>query len=339
MSHSSGSRYIRNDTPSLPKEEQRALLFRESAGRCLLCGRRQEEVRDWSMAKIRHGGTGREVSVEGRAILCSHCVGDKHSLGIPEYAGTLSFGKRLAYWWRVKTALLSGRISPYKAGLLLEEFSLLRRGEPLKKDRRNPRSVGGSRSIDNIVTACSSCNGAKDNLTVDEFVATFPESKRQRYIKRVKRLAANYQLPEAKAKALLSFQTQHARKFRFRLFRRSPEGRLFDDPYGSGQDSFEYTTYAGDPRLQDLIVNILKNHFGLHDTSPPHRRHPLRSGLLPERTEGLPISTPSILTAVTPCPHFQNRPHLRGRGQLGLPGVHRILTILAQILCFVPFLL
>ena len=50
-------------------------------------------------------------------------------------------------------------------------------------------------------------------------------------------------------------------------FRHSPEGRLFDDPYGDGQDSFEYTTYAGDPRLQDLIVNILKNHFGLRDTS------------------------------------------------------------------------
>ena len=253
MSNPSSSRYIRNDTPSLPKEEQRALLFRESAGRCFLCGRRQEEVRDWSMAKIQSGGTGKEASVEGRAVICSHCVGDKHSLGIPEYAATLSFGKRLAYWWRVKTALLSGRISRYKAGLLLEDFSLLRRGEPLKKDRRNPRSftvlanetdrcciycgtplavqavtydhivprsVGGSRSIDNIVTACSSCNGAKDNLTVDEFVATFPESKRQRYIKRVKRLAANHQLPEAKAKALLSFQTQHSRKLRFRLFRR-----------------------------------------------------------------------------------------------------------------------
>lgn len=96
-------------------------------------GHRQEEVRDWSMAKILHGGSGREVSVEGKAIICSHCVGDKHSLAIPEYAGTLSFAKRLAYWWRVKTALLSGRISKYKAGLFLEDFSLLWPGKSLKK--------------------------------------------------------------------------------------------------------------------------------------------------------------------------------------------------------------
>lgn len=238
MSKSRGSRHIRNDKDPLPKEEQRAQLFRESAGRCLLCGSRQEAVRDWSMAKIRHGGTGKDVSVEGRAIICSHCVGDKHSLGIPEYASTLSFGRRLAYWWRVKTAFLSGRISKYKSGLLLEEFSLLRPGKPTKKDKRTPRSfsilanetnccciycgnpltiqavtydhiiprsLGGSRGIDNIVTACESCNRAKSSLSVDEFVASFPESQRQRYIKRIKRLADNHQLPESKAKALLSF--------------------------------------------------------------------------------------------------------------------------------------
>ena len=50
-------------------------------------------------------------------------------------------------------------------------------------------------------------------------------------------------------------------------FRRSPEGRLFDDPYGSGQDCFDYTTYAGDPRLPELIATILKNHFGYKDNS------------------------------------------------------------------------
>lgn len=46
------------------------------------------------------------------------------------------------------------------------------------------------------------------------------ESQRQRYIKRVKRLANNHQLPETKVNALLSFQTQHTRNFRFRLFHR-----------------------------------------------------------------------------------------------------------------------
>ncbi|MBQ7421622.1 MAG: HNH endonuclease [Prevotella sp.] len=253
MSKSHGSRYIRNDKVSLPKEEQRDLLFQESAGCCYLCGRKREDIKDWSMVKIQRGGTGKEASVEGRAIICSNCVGDKHSMGVSEYAGTLSFGKRWAYWLRVKAALLSGRISRYKAGLLMEDFSLLRRGKPNKKDKKAlrsfsilaketdrcciycgtpltiqavtydhiiPRSLGGSRGINNIVTACESCNGAKSSLTVDEFVATFPESQRLRYIKRVKRLADNHQLPEGKAKALLSFQTQHSRKYRFRLFRR-----------------------------------------------------------------------------------------------------------------------
>lgn len=50
-------------------------------------------------------------------------------------------------------------------------------------------------------------------------------------------------------------------------FRRSPEGRQFDDPYGDGQDSFDYTTYAGDPRLPELIATILRNYFGFQDTS------------------------------------------------------------------------
>ena len=36
-------------------------------------------------------------------------------------------------------------------------------------------------------------------------------------------------------------------------FVNSTEGGLFDDPYGDGQDNFEYTTYAGDPKLPFLI--------------------------------------------------------------------------------------
>ncbi len=253
MSRSHGTRYIRNDKGPLSKKEQKDLLFQESAGQCYLCGRKREDVQDWSMARILTGGTNKDASVEGRAIICSHCVGDKHQLGIPEYAGTLSFSKRLAYWWRVKKAFLSGRISRYKAGLLLEDFSLMTRGKPVKKDKKAPRtfsilaeetgrcciycgtplttqavtydhiiprSLGGSRSIDNIIIACETCNTAKSSLSVDEFAATFPESQRQRFIKRVQRLADNHQLPERKAKLLLSFQTQHTREYRFRLFRR-----------------------------------------------------------------------------------------------------------------------
>ena len=50
-------------------------------------------------------------------------------------------------------------------------------------------------------------------------------------------------------------------------FVNSTEGGLFDDPYGDGQDNFEYTTYAGDPKLPFLITTILKNHFGYKDNS------------------------------------------------------------------------
>ena len=50
-------------------------------------------------------------------------------------------------------------------------------------------------------------------------------------------------------------------------FRRSPEGRGFDDPYGDGQDCFDYTTLAGAPDIPDRIVTILKNYFGYTDHS------------------------------------------------------------------------
>lgn len=50
-------------------------------------------------------------------------------------------------------------------------------------------------------------------------------------------------------------------------FLSSVEGRLFDDTYTNGQDCFEYTTLAGDPKLPHLISTILKNHFGFKETS------------------------------------------------------------------------
>lgn len=50
-------------------------------------------------------------------------------------------------------------------------------------------------------------------------------------------------------------------------FRYSPEGVGFDDPYGDGQDSFDLTALAGDPRLPGLIATILKNHFGFKENS------------------------------------------------------------------------
>ena len=50
-------------------------------------------------------------------------------------------------------------------------------------------------------------------------------------------------------------------------FLSSTEGRLFDDTYSSGQDCFDYTTFAGNPNLPFLIATILKNHFGFKDNS------------------------------------------------------------------------
>ena len=52
-----------------------------------------------------------------------------------------------------------------------------------------------------------------------------------------------------------------------KCFLESPEGMNFCDTYSNGQDCFEYTTYAGDPKLPDLISDILVNHFGFKDTS------------------------------------------------------------------------
>ena len=50
-------------------------------------------------------------------------------------------------------------------------------------------------------------------------------------------------------------------------FRRSPEGRGFDDPYGQGQDCFDYATYAGDKDIPKRIVTILKNYFDFTERS------------------------------------------------------------------------
>ena len=52
-----------------------------------------------------------------------------------------------------------------------------------------------------------------------------------------------------------------------RRFISSPEGALFDDSYSTGQDCFDYTTYAGSPHLPFLITTILKNYFGYKDNS------------------------------------------------------------------------
>ena len=81
-------------------------------------------------------------------------------------------------------------------------------------------------------------------------------------------------------------------------FVNSTEGGLFDDPYGDGQDNFEYTTYAGDPKLPFLISTILKNHFGFKENSHLVGPHLLRGRLLPERSKGGTCITNQIIISV-----------------------------------------
>ena len=50
-------------------------------------------------------------------------------------------------------------------------------------------------------------------------------------------------------------------------FRRSPEGQGFDDPYGDGQDCFDFTTLAGVADIPKRIVTILKNYFDFTEHS------------------------------------------------------------------------
>ena len=59
-----------------------------------------------------------------------------------------------------------------------------------------------------------------------------------------------------------------------RRFMLSPEGGATNH-MDKGQDDFEYTTYAGNSRLLELIVTILQNYFGFKATSqmvPPRFR-------------------------------------------------------------------
>ncbi len=50
------------------------------------------------------------------------------------------------------------------------------------------------------------------------------------------------------------------------MFRYSPEGVGFDDPNVDGQDSFDLTALAGNPRLPGLIATILKIYFDFQDS-------------------------------------------------------------------------
>jgi len=237
----------------MSKTEKKDALFAESGGVCIVCGRPREEASDWAMAQIIPDKAKGGVSLSGRAMLCMPCVGAKHTLPIPRYAGTLPFRERFGYWLRVWRRYLCGKITKEKRDLLLQDFSLLVQGKPLGKGKRNhklydtiaketngacvycgkplsrtgvtydhilPKSFGGNRKPENIILCCGDCNSRKSNLSVDEFVKTFPESQRRRYANRVHGLVKEKHLSKEKATLLLSFENEHRRSIRFRLFRR-----------------------------------------------------------------------------------------------------------------------
>ena len=90
----------------------------------------------------------------------------------------------------------------------------------LTYDHIYPRSLGGRSSWDNYVIACPDCNVSKDCMPVDEFVNSWPEKKRISYVHRVQDLVRSGRMPVKKGNLLLSFETSHTRKYRFRFFRR-----------------------------------------------------------------------------------------------------------------------
>ena len=106
----------------LTKKQRKEALVWEFDNRCILCGRSQAEKQSWSVANIITRCTTKDVSFREKAIICSSCAGRKHSLGIGEYANTLTPGERFRYIFRVVRLRLKGRVSAYKASLLLAEF-------------------------------------------------------------------------------------------------------------------------------------------------------------------------------------------------------------------------
>lgn len=236
----------------LEKPYKRDILFKETGGQCMVCGKKKEESDDWSMVQIIPARRSKFTRIDGRTVICQDCVRKRKTAPIPTYVSSLPFKDRLGYWLRVRRGLRKGLIPHEKKELLLRDFTLLRRtdikrkpksekysrilyretygtciycGIPLEPkaityDHIVPRALGGRSSVQNYVIACPDCNVAKDMMTVDEFVRSWPEKKRVRYVHRVKDLERNGTLSEQKARLLLSFENAHTRQFRFRLFRR-----------------------------------------------------------------------------------------------------------------------
>ena len=236
------------------KSYKRDILFKETGDRCMVCGKKKEESDDWSMVQIIPARHSRFTRIGGRTIICLDCVRKRATTPLPAYVNSLSFRARLGYWLRVRRGVKKKLISNEKMELLLRDFSLFRRNGITKKKRHEswgrilyketngtciycglplkpryvtydhiiPRALGGRSSVDNYIIACPDCNVKKDMMMVDEFVRTMPDKDRVRYVNRVKYMRNHGTLSDQKARLLLSFENEHTRRFRFRLF-----GRLF----------------------------------------------------------------------------------------------------------------
>lgn len=238
------------DLDSLPKEEKRGILIRETGGRCMLCGKEHEDGEVWSTVRIAGRGGSRSLSIKGCTAICRECTGRKGKLSVTDYAASLPFRGRAGDLWRVLKCYIRGSISGEKKGLFLSGFSLLRRkgatpvpsgggnygilvretrctciycGAPLHPaavtyDHIAPRSMGGASSVENYVTACAECNAAKGNSSVGDYVKRFPEKERRAYERRIGKLLRVGLLPEEKAGLLLDLGNGRKREYRFRLF-------------------------------------------------------------------------------------------------------------------------
>lgn len=111
----------------LDKQEKRDLLFKETGGCCMICGKPRSDNDEWSIVQIIPEKKPRYVQLDGRTIICHDCVVQKGRASIPLFASSRPFADRFGYWWRVQTGYMSGHISPEKKNLLQREFSLLRR--------------------------------------------------------------------------------------------------------------------------------------------------------------------------------------------------------------------
>ena len=242
-----------NSKNDVSKSERRSVLMKETDSCCIVCGKHGEESDLWPMVQIVPNSNSKLVRLEGRTVICPECFRIRGRMSVSQYASSRSFQDRLNYLYRVQKLAKRRMISQGKKKLLLRDFTLMKRfknfvtkkhfykyynilnaetqgtciycGAPLQTnavtiDHIVPRHLGGKSILSNYVIACPPCNVKKDATPVDDFVRSWPENQRANYAKRVKNLVQNGFMPKDKGRLLLSFENEHTRLYRFRLFHR-----------------------------------------------------------------------------------------------------------------------